>query len=381
MSEARRAARRIRRSIQPPRDTASRVPPSAGHAAPAPSAPRGALPAPAAPAQRLRGALPGDGRDLVADGSPYGGRFVVSMITEGRRSGTRREPGRHGLRGPRAERLADGRWVLAVGVARARLGAVDRSGPYALVEVVEIDEPVGRRTAGRLLPSVQAALDAYLATGETFRARTASVEGEQAQETTDVAASLDEVLKPIHLPDDPVAASYAVAGVLQIELDRKQQLLELPDAASASAPSSRPSPARGAPPRRWRPAPGPAVRPRLPPELTDAPARLPGLLALCLGLAACATPAASPTSERAAHRRPGGTPTAVALGDPVAADDGADADRRRRRAGTLYTVRAATRSQRSRGPSARPSTSSRPGTRIATRRWRPIRTSSSPAGS
>jgi hypothetical protein len=47
-----------------------------------------------------------------------------------------------------------------------------------------------------------------------------------------VAASLDEVLKPIRLPDDPLAASYAVGGVLQIELNRKQQLLELPDAVS-----------------------------------------------------------------------------------------------------------------------------------------------------
>jgi uncharacterized protein len=40
------------------------------------------------------------------------------------------------------------------------------------------------------------------------------------------------VLKPIQLPDDPVAASYAVGGVLQIELARKQKLLELPDAAA-----------------------------------------------------------------------------------------------------------------------------------------------------
>ena len=47
-----------------------------------------------------------------------------------------------------------------------------------------------------------------------------------------MAASLDEVLKPIKLPDDPLAASYAVAGVLQIELHRKQQLLELPDGAT-----------------------------------------------------------------------------------------------------------------------------------------------------
>ena len=46
-----------------------------------------------------------------------------------------------------------------------------------------------------------------------------------------MTATLDQVLKPIRLPDDPVAASYAVGGVLQIELARKQRLLELPDAA------------------------------------------------------------------------------------------------------------------------------------------------------
>jgi hypothetical protein len=56
--------------------------------------------------------------------------------------------------------------------------------------------------------------------------------GEHALEQPDVTASLDEVLKPIRLPDDPVAASYAVGGVLQVELTRKQHLLEIPDAAA-----------------------------------------------------------------------------------------------------------------------------------------------------
>jgi hypothetical protein len=116
-----------------------------------------------------------------------------------------------------------------VGVARARLGDVDRSGPYAVVEAEEIDEPAGDG-APALVPAVQRALDAYLATVKRFVARAAS-EHDEAQESRDVTATLDEVLKPIHLPDDPVAASYAVAGVLQIELSRKQLLLELPDAA------------------------------------------------------------------------------------------------------------------------------------------------------
>jgi hypothetical protein len=43
---------------------------------------------------------------------------------------------------------------------------------------------------------------------------------------------MERLIKPIHLPADPLAASYAVAGVLQVELSRKQRLLEAPDAAA-----------------------------------------------------------------------------------------------------------------------------------------------------
>jgi Lon protease-like protein len=129
-----------------------------------------------------------------------------------------------------AHRYPDGRWMLlAVGIARARLGPIDRSGPYPTVQISELDEPAGDG-AGLLVPHVQQALDAYLATVKRFVARNASL-GEHATEAIQMT-SLDEVLKPIHLPDDPVAASYAVGGVLQVELTRKQQLLELPDAAA-----------------------------------------------------------------------------------------------------------------------------------------------------
>jgi Lon protease-like protein len=170
-------------------------------------------------------------RDLLADGSPYAGRFVISNTGDD-------EPPTTGAVGTvaevrRAERFADGRWALVVvGAERVSLGAVDRSGPYALIEVEPLPESIGDAdSAGRLLPEVQAALDAYLDTVKRFVASAASV-GRESQEITDVAASLDEVLKPIQLPDDPLAASYAVAGVLQIELNRKQQLLELPDGAT-----------------------------------------------------------------------------------------------------------------------------------------------------
>ena len=169
-------------------------------------------------------------RDLLADGSPYAGRFVISSGGD--------EDSPEGSVGTvaevrRAEQFADGRWALVVvGAERVALGAVDRSGPYALIEVVPLPESVGdAEVAGRLLPQVQAALDTYLDTVKRFVASAASV-GRELPEITDVATSLDEVLKPIQLPDNPLAASYAVAGVLQIELNRKQQLLELPDGAS-----------------------------------------------------------------------------------------------------------------------------------------------------
>lgn len=172
-------------------------------------------------------------RDMLADGSPYAGRFVVSMITEGPEIGGNAETRPVGTicEVRSAEQLADGRWVLlAVGVERARLGRVDRSGPYAVVEAQPMRDAAGEG-ATALLPKVQTALDDYMATVKRFVARAASI-GRDSKEITDVAASLDEVLKPIRLPDDPLAASYAVGGVLQVELTRKQQLLELPDAAS-----------------------------------------------------------------------------------------------------------------------------------------------------
>ncbi len=178
-------------------------------------------------------------RDVMLSGSPYAGRFVVSMITDGPEvaegSPTAAPTRTRGI-GTVAEihsadQLADGRWVLlVVGVARVALGAIHRDGPYPLVEVDVLPEVAGPG-AERLLPEVQEALDAYLATVKRFVAATASKQQTQ-EEKTNVAASLDAVLKPIRLPEDSLAASYAVGGVLQVELTRKQHLLEMPDAAS-----------------------------------------------------------------------------------------------------------------------------------------------------
>lgn len=178
-------------------------------------------------------------QDVIADGSPFAGQFVVSLITEGAEVGEDPQQPTHAVRigtiveVRRAERFADGRFVLlVVGVSRALLGAVDRSGPYATVAVEPLPDEDGDADRARaLLPEVQAALDAYLETVKRFVASAASL-GSESPEITSVATSLDELLKPIRLPADPMAASYAVGGVLQIELTRKQHLLEMPDAAS-----------------------------------------------------------------------------------------------------------------------------------------------------
>ncbi len=173
--------------------------------------------------------------DLVGEDSPYAGRFVVSMITEGSEVGT--DAAVHDVgticEVRSAERFGDGRWMLiGVGMARVRLAsAPGGETPYRVVEATELGDPIGD-DAARLMPEVQGALDAYLATVKRFAVRAASVGRTEPQEPTDVAASLDRMLKPIHLPDDPVAASYAIGGLLQIELSRKQLLLEIPDAAA-----------------------------------------------------------------------------------------------------------------------------------------------------
>jgi Lon protease-like protein len=180
-------------------------------------------------------------RDVLAEGSPFLGRFVVSMITEGpevatsgtEAAGVATHAQQIGTIAEvrTAEQFPDGRWaVLAVGVSRAALGAVDRGGLYPLVDATPLPEVAGAG-AKPLVPQVQAALDRYLSTVKRYVASTASL-GHDERRANEVTTSLDAVLKPIQLPQDPLAASYAVGGVLQVELIRKQQLLELPDAAS-----------------------------------------------------------------------------------------------------------------------------------------------------
>ena len=188
--------------------------------------------------------------DLLEDGNPYDGKFVVTMISAGREVAAEPGSGQLTVRRVgticeirRADRFADGRYaLLAVGVGRARIRSVDRSGPYAVADVTPLAERPGD-AGDALVPDVQAALDAYLSTIRRFLADRDEAEVDALLEDVDApsetplgdppgATRLERLIKPIHLPADPLAASYAVAGVLQVELSRKQRLLEAPDAAA-----------------------------------------------------------------------------------------------------------------------------------------------------
>ena len=233
------------------------------------------------------------------------------------------------------------------------------------------------------MPSVQHALDAYLATVKRFVARTASVRDEAA-ETIDVRASLDEVLKPIRLPDDPVAASYAIAGLLQIELTRKQQLLELPDAAarlraelellrresacSTTAPCRRSTRATSATTR---------TRPMRATRLG------PISLAAVLLLAACGVHGpVGDAVERPLRRLPSRPRPASCRPTSLRRLSRRPPHRRRpHRSGRSYIVQPGDGSRPSLAPTTLASSSFRPGTRVATRRSPRTRMSSSRAGS
>jgi hypothetical protein len=188
--------------------------------------------------------------DLLAEGNEYGGRFVVTMISAGREVASKPGTGQLTVRRiRRADRFADGRYaLLSVGVGRARIRKVDHSGLYATADVTPLDERRGE-DAESLVPNVQVALDGYLATIRGFLADRDAAEMEDllADAEFDIDPDLlhessagdvkrvtrmDRLITPIKLPSDPLAASYAVAGVLQVELSRKQRLLEAPDAAA-----------------------------------------------------------------------------------------------------------------------------------------------------
>ena len=160
-----------------------------------------------------------------------------------------------------ASRYADGRWDLqVVGTGRFDVRSVDADGePYLVADVTERPELEGDADEAEVLVErVRRRFVDYLRLiqprdGEPGIPLDVQVEvdlgdddDDDDEETDDEAAAddfeervltlaetadaVDQALQLLRIPEDPVALSYLLTGIVQVEPDRKQLLLEAPTA-------------------------------------------------------------------------------------------------------------------------------------------------------
>ena len=157
-----------------------------------------------------------------------------------------------------ASRYSDGRWDLqVVGTGRFDVRSVDTDAePYLVAEVVVRPELEGDADEAQILVDrVRRRFVDYLRLiqpreGEPGIPLDVQVEVEvgddddddegdrgDADDADELVESLaetpdavDRTLEALRIPDDPVALSYLLTGIVQVEADRKQMLLEAPTA-------------------------------------------------------------------------------------------------------------------------------------------------------
>jgi Lon protease-like protein len=194
-------------------------------------------------------------RHCIETGSPFG----IVLIREGVQVGSTTSLAVAGV-GALAEireasRYADGRYdLLVAGTGRFALEGVDVSSePYLVGTVTDLDDEVGDEALAEQLSA--AAVRRFVRYLELLRTR----EGEEgdildirvevdtrreplvAEDDDDVDAmaaellidaadeetELEPVLEPrLLIPDDPTTLSYLLSGIVQVELPRRQALLE-----------------------------------------------------------------------------------------------------------------------------------------------------------
>ena len=182
-----------------------------------------------------------------------GGPFGVVLIRDGREVGARGVTTLAGV-GAFAEireagRYPDGRFdLLAAATGRFAIESVDtRREPYLIAEVTALEDEVGDEPRAERLAA--AAIRRFVRYLDLVRAR----DGESA-ETLDIrveieATDLEEADRPLGagpleaaavveddddpptrhdltIPDDPTVLSYLLSGIVQVELPRRQELLE-----------------------------------------------------------------------------------------------------------------------------------------------------------
>ena len=187
-------------------------------------------------------------RRCLDSGEPFG----VVLIRDGREIGTARMATLAGV-GAFAEirqagRYPDGRFdLLAAATGRFAIESVDaQTEPYLLAEVTPLDDEVGDEPRAERLAA--AAIRRFVRYLDLMRAR----DGETT-EVLDIRVEIesqhddgsDRVARPprdggprgrgdvapeptpdLHIPDDPTVLSYLLSGIVQVELPRRQALLE-----------------------------------------------------------------------------------------------------------------------------------------------------------
>ena len=187
-------------------------------------------------------------RHCLDTGEPFG----VVLIRDGREVGTKGVATLAGV-GAFAEireagRYPDGRYdLLAAATGRFAIEAVDaQREPYLVAEVTPLDDEVGdetraERLAARAIRRFVRYLDLMRARdGESSEVLDIRVEIEAnageldpnadpmatAEPELTAAASAPPSRRDLDIPDDPTVLSYLLSGIVQVELPRRQALLE-----------------------------------------------------------------------------------------------------------------------------------------------------------
>ena len=147
----------------------------------------------------------------------------------------------------RAGRYPDGRFdLLAAATGRFAIESVDTNkAPYLVADVTPLDDEVGDEPrAERLSAAAIRRFVRYLELmrardGETTEVLDIQVELEAPDDDTDaslptdhegppedVVAGEDDPATELTIPDDPTVLSYLLSGIVQVELPRRQRLLE-----------------------------------------------------------------------------------------------------------------------------------------------------------
>ena len=189
-------------------------------------------------------------RRCLDSGEPFG----VVLIRDGREIGTKGVATLAGV-GAFAEireagRYPDGRYdLLAAATGRFAIESVDsQTEPYLLAEVTRLDDEVGDEPrAERLAAAAIRAFVRYLdlmraRDGESTEALDIRVEIDASPDV--VESTIDDDVAPgepeiersgsterptrndLVIPDDPTVLSYLLSGIVQVELPRRQALLE-----------------------------------------------------------------------------------------------------------------------------------------------------------